>query len=258
MRFLSFFVGMVLLCGSAGAEIVEIRYMHELFSHIEEGALVLFDIDNTLMQPVQELGSSQWFEHRVREFENGGMTRDKALETVLPEWVAIQSLTQVKPVEPETKKMIRHLQEDGYTVMGLCTRGPGLSTRTGNQLATLNIDLAVTAPISDEVFFTNVNGILFRKGILFTAGTHKGESLAQFLEIIGHEPESIIYVNDRRSRLEEVEQMCTEQGIPFKGLRYGFLDEKVRNFRKQVAEVQLYFFGRLLSDDAAERVLKGV
>src|SRR5690606_11378819 len=119
----------------------------------------------------------------------------------------------------------------------------------------VKIDLSATAPTNEELFFMNERGVLYRGGILFTAATHKGRALKKFLGLSGHKTAAILFINDQRSHLQPVAATCEEDGVPFKGLRYGFLDEKVKNFRKQIAEVQFYFFGHILSDEAAERIL---
>ena len=237
------------------AQIIEIMNLQEVYQYLDSQTLVVLDIDNTLIEPVQELGSNQWFENRIKEYISYGMDKGDALEKALREWTAIQSITKVKTVEPETTRIVKDLQEKGHTVIGLTTRGLGISTCTVQQLESVKIDLTTTSPTNEELFFMNERGVLFRGGILFTAATHKGLALKKFLETIGFQPGSVLFINDKRSHLMPVEQVCNEDQIPFKGLRYGYLDEKVKNFRKQIAEVQFYFFGHILSDEAAFRIL---
>lgn len=237
------------------AEIFDIYHMNEIYPHLQPGMLVIFDIDNTLIEPVQELGSNQWFENRMKEYISYGCSKPDALEKALREWTAIQNITLVKLVEPEIAGIVKDLQTLGYTVMGLTTRGLGISTCTLHQLQTVNIDLKTTAPTDAEIFFMNERSVLFRGGTLFTAGTHKGNALEKFLKTIDCKPSSILFINDKYSHLLPVEDYCDKFAVPFVGMRYGFLDQKVKNFRKQIAEVQFYHFGHILSDEAAERIL---
>lgn len=240
---------------SLKAEIFDTYQMDEIYHHLQSEMLVIFDIDNTLIEPVQELGTNQWFENRIKEYISFGCSKQDALEKALREWTAIQSVTLVKLVEPNIASIVKDLQNQGYTVMGLTTRGLGISTCTIHQLQTVNIDLKMTAPTDQEIFFMNKQGVLFRGGTLFTAGTHKGDALEKFLKAIDYQPSSIIFINDKYSHLLPVEEYCSKFEIPFTGIRYGFLDEKVKNFRKQIAEIQFYHFGHILSDKAAERIL---
>ena len=251
----TFLILALLWTAALPAEIYETYNMDELYGHLKPGMLVVFDIDNTLIEPVQELGSNQWFENRIKEYLSYGYSSHDALQTALKEWTAIQSITVVKLVEPGIDGIVKDLQEKGYKVMGLTTRGLSLSTRTVEQLESVGVDLRPTAPTQEEVFFMNERGVLFRGGALFTAATHKGEALRKLLEAADHRPDSIMFINDKYSHLVPVEEFCTQAGIPYCGLRYGYTDEKVKNFRKQIAEVQFYHFGHILSDDAAERIL---
>jgi hypothetical protein len=102
----------------------------------------------------------------------------------------------------------------------------------------------------------NHHGVLFHRGILFTSGTHKGMAMAKFLSQIGHMPKSIVFINDKRQNIEEVEVIAEKYGVPFIGLRYGYVDEKVNNFNEDVANLQFQHFGRIISDEEAERSLK--
>lgn len=238
--------------GLAQAEIIEADSIHNIRHHIDPETLVIFDIDNTLMEPTQTLGSDQWFYHRIGDYKDQGIDHKTALEKALSEWMSVQSITKVKVVEEGTTQLLERLQEEGYTVMGLTTRGLGLSTRTIFQLESLGIDLSVTAPTHEDVFFINNHGVLFRGGILFTAGTHKGVALAKFLHLVEKRPDNIVFINDKWQNIREVEVICEKYQVPFLGLRYSFLDEKVASFNQEVADLQWGEFGKILSDDEAE------
>ncbi|PIS00340.1 MAG: hypothetical protein COT84_07865 [Chlamydiae bacterium CG10_big_fil_rev_8_21_14_0_10_35_9] len=233
------------------AEIIEINHIEDLHDYIDKTTLVIFDIDNTLIEPAQTLGSDQWFYYRRKQYQKEGYTSSDALEKALSEWMAVQCITDMKLVEQEAKPLIDSLQEKKICIMGLTTRGMGLATRTIHQLKDFQIHLDKTAPSKEEVFFENTNACLFRNGILFTAGTDKGLALQKLLEKIGCQPKKIVFVNDKKSHLLPVEIFCEKQKIPFIGLRYGYLDEKVYQFNGEVAEVQFEAFKKILSDEKA-------
>lgn len=151
--------------------------------------------------------------------------------------------------------MICDLQEK-YKVIGFTTRGLALATRTVHQLKSIGIDLTTSALTEEEIFFQNGHGVIFRKGILFTSGTHKGKAFGKFLNILNITPKSVLFINDKASDLAQVEEYCLENNIPFIGLRYGYLDEKVKNFRADIADVQFTKFKHILSDHEADKFLK--
>lgn len=61
----------------------------------------------------------------------------------------------------------------------------------------------------------------------------------------------MIFINDKYANIKEVADICYENNIPFLGLRYGFLDEKIAKFNLDIAEIQRFNFGNLLSDEEA-------
>lgn len=251
----SIFALFTLIQAFLAAEIIETNDIHDIKNYIKPETLVIFDIDNTLIEPVQTLGSDQWFYHRLESSIAKGTNKNDALHKTIAEWSAIQQVTKVKEVQPGTKELIAELQNKGYIIMGLTTRGLGLSTRTIDQLQSVGIDLAVTAPTHAEIFFINNHSVLFRGGTLFTAGTHKGMALIKFLGQIKLAPESVVFINDKRQNIEEVDEICNKCQIPFIGLRYGYLDEKVKSFKNDLADLQLKHFGYIISDDEAEKML---
>lgn len=236
---------------SLPALIVETNSIESVKTHADPNTLILFDIDNTLIEPVQELGTDQWFEHRIMEYKALGLPSGEAKEKALSEYVAIHSITKVKPVEKITPSFIAQLQQEGYVCMGLTSRGLSLATRTVEQLKSVGIELTQTAPSKEDFYFTNHHGVLYRAGILFASGTHKGNALVKLLHHLHLIPEKIVFIDDKLQQLKDTQKALENDGIAFVGLRYGFLDEKVANFRKVVADIQFAHFGHILSDEEA-------
>ena len=252
-----FFVICLFVISSAlFAEIIEIKHFNEIEKYALDDTLVILDIDNTLLMPAQELGSDQWFRYRLDCYRKEGKTYPEALEFALPEWEAIQNITDVLVVEETTPEVIRNLQKlERVRIIGLTTRGLALAMRTVQQLDKVGIDLSVSAPTKDEIPLLNPHAILFRKGVLFTAGTHKGRGLQKLLAKLEYMPKKIVFINDKRGNLRQLEEGVNELHIPFIGLRYGFLDEKVNNFRADIADLQFENFLKIVNDHEAEMIL---
>ncbi len=237
------------------AEIVEVNNFDEIKKYATAETLVILDIDNTLIMPKQTLGSDQWFRYRLEYYRKLGKSYPEALECALPEWEAVQNITSVQVVEETIPEVIAYLQKEKIRVIGLTTRGLALATRTVYQLGSVGIDLSVTAPTKEEIPLLNPHVILFRKGILFTAGTHKGKGLQKLLAKLDFQPKSIVFINDKRGNLRQLEEGVDELAIPFIGLRYGYLDATVDNFRSDIADLQFKHFSAIISDKEAETIL---
>lgn len=248
----------VFLSSAIFGQIIETKNIFDIEKHIDKETLVVYDLDNTLIEPVQQLGSDQWFYHRWEALHKELACKDKSLRKALSEWMAIQSFTGVKEVQPGSAKLIRGQQEKKIPLMGLTTRDIFLATCTLGQLESLEIDLSKTAPHLSEVYFLNDGdkSVVFKQGVLFTSNSHKGKAFMRFLHEANFHPKKVVFINDKESHLAQVAESCKLASIPFIGLRYGFLDEKVASFDKAIAEVQSGHFGLILSDEEAREKIK--
>lgn len=239
-------------------KIIESEHFNEIIPYANLETLVILDIDDTLLIPTQTLGTDIWFLNRIKQNQAKYTSSSEAFEKSLAEWEAIRHITPVKLVEAETDNIIKELQNKHITVMGLTTQGLALTTRTIQQLNSLNIDLSATAPSQEDHYFMNQHGVLYRKGILFTSGTPKGMALLKFLDIINFHPKKVVFINDKATHLKDVEQSLESQNIEFIGLRYSYSDKRVANFRPEIAEIQWLHssFEHIISDEEAETLLK--
>lgn len=261
-----FFLLFTLAIFTLSAEIHETLHFKDLLNHITPDTLVVLDIDDTLLLPSQTLGSDVWFCHRWKEHQQNGLSKDDALEKSLAEWEAIRHLTEVCLVEEGTDQVVKDAQNRGVPVMALSTQGVALTTRTFQQLLSLNIDMTKAAPsleqfyfMNDKVFAEGIEGALYRNGILFTSGTKKGKALMILLEKMKLQPKHVLFINDKRSHLMDLEEDVEAAGLRFTGLRYNIGDERVKNFSPQIAETQWLFstFDRILSDEEARCLFIG-
>lgn len=252
---ISVFIG---LFGVVFGQIIETTDIFEINNHLDEGTLLVYDLDNTLIEPVQMLGSDQWFYHRWMQLKNELPCQERALARALSEWMAIQSFTGVKEVQPGTSKLIKEQQAKRVPMIGLTTRDIFLAACTVGQLGSLGIDLSETAPHDKEFYFLNDCGksVLFKKGVLFTSNSHKGKAFMKFLQEAKWSPKKVVFINDKKTHLAQLEESCEEAAIAFVGLRYGFLDEKVASFDTTIADIQVAHFGLILSDEEARKKLK--
>lgn len=254
MRLFCFLFGFALTLSS---EIIETPHFREIVTYASPETLIILDIDDTLLTPCQMLGTNAWFEYRFKENRLRAKCGDDPLDQTLAYWEGIRHFTQMEIVEEGSDKIIDSLQNQGIPVMGLTTQGLALATRTINQLYSCGIDLSKTSPTREDCYFDNGHGVLFRKGILFTSGTHKGAALLKYLEIANIRPSRVVFLNDYKSHLLQVEESLEKKGISFIGLRYGFSDERVRRFSPEIADIQLRYssFERILSDAEAEKIM---
>jgi len=174
----------------------------------------------------------------------------------LADWIGVRYLTTVAVVEEGIEQIVKKLQDDKVLVMGLTTQCLALATHTAQQLRALAIDLSRSAPCPNDHYFMNSKNILYTQGILFTAGTNKGQALLTLLNRIGFLPAHIVFINDKASHLRDVEQAIEARGIAFTGLRYNYCDSRVASFDPEIADIQWQHssFSHILSDNEARAI----
>jgi hypothetical protein len=237
------------------ATILEIATIQDVVQHVEEGTLVVFDIDNTLLECSQSLGSDQWFCSQLQALKEQGWKHQQALDHVLAIWTDIQHRTALRPVEAHTAKVVNSLQQAGYPLIALTTRSSNVAEATKKNLYASGIDLRQTAPLKETAtLIHDGEETLYQEGILFTNNGHKGKALWAFLQRAQINPRKIVFINDKHSHLLPVEEISQLYGIEFVGLRYGGADARVKNFRREIADIQLEFYGKILTDEAAEAI----
>lgn len=240
-------------------EIIEVKNFKEINTYVTPGTLVVLDIDDTLLIPVQTLGTDVWYRYQLDKHKKEGLSPSEALEKTLAEWEGIRHLTKIKIVEEGTDQVIKNLQAQGRPVMGLSTQGLALATRTVQQLNSLNIDLSLTPPMKDDLYFINgSHGVLYRNGIMFTSGTHKGKALEYLLNKACYRPQQVVFINDKASHLKELAESVESLGMKFIGLRYAYCDERIAAFRPEIGELQFEAMSKILSDEEAARLLEQV
>ncbi len=239
-------------------EIHEIKHFYELEKYVQPEMLILLDIDDTLLIPGQMLGTDEWLSYKIKQYSQSSNDPSRAFQSALQEWVAIRLLTDVELVEEGTDQVIQSLQNKKIAVMGLTTQGPETFQCTLEHLRSLQIDLSKTAPFSGDLHLLSSKHVLYHTGILFTNGSSKGRALMSFLEKIDHSPSAVLFVDDKKHNLEDVERTLSIRGIPFIGLRYAYTDGKKEQFDSEIAEIQWNHskLTSILTDHEAREILK--
>jgi FMN phosphatase YigB (HAD superfamily) len=229
---------------------VETKRLSDITNYLEDKILVIVDIDNTLIEPSQQLGSDQWAFSRVVELKKSGLSDQVAFSQALAEWRFIHSFTRVQTPEITTAALIHDLQARGYALMGLTTRFPEDAPMTQRELRDVNIDLSRSSVTKDAVDIPLKPPVQFAGGILFvTLLNKKGEALKAFLSEIDFHPKKILFIDDKLSHVKDVEEACLSMGIDYIGIRYGGSDARVAAYDHQMAEIQRLFLYHFLSDD---------
>ncbi len=228
----------------ASAEIREIKSMKEILKEVDSQTLLVFDLDNTLMEPLQSLGSDQWYYYIIKKYkEVDKLTDQEAYDKSDKVWNQSQWLVQVKAVESFTPDLIRKLQKKKVKMMGLTARTYDLSEITLKQLSSIGINLGNSVS-SQDMKFKLKDTAHYKDGIVFQ-GEHnsKGDVFVEFLKRVNLKPKKVVFVDDKQKHVNSMEKALGEAKIKYVGFRYGAADERVERFNKDFEDYDLFCNG---------------
>jgi Protein of unknown function (DUF2608) len=238
-------------------EIREIERMDEIKESINLDTLLIYDLDNTVFEPIGNYGSDQWFYYLSKVYQMDGFSIDESEEKALELWNHTQSHIKVKPVESCIPSFIRDQQSKGIKTIAVTARSPATADVTIKQLTSIDVtfqESSIKNGGSLKIDHPGLNGdVLFHDGVLFVGEKNsKGEALVLLLKNLNYRPENVVFVDDRRRHLEAVEKQLIAKKIPYKGFRYGAADKKVHAFNDFTSEISdnktagLFYMGKVL------------
>ncbi len=235
------------------AKILQTNRIDDILSHINASTWVLFNLDDTLLEGENQLGRAEWYDHETKKLMQRGKSREDAQKYFYPRWILSQTICPVRLIEPHTRLIVAKAQAMAKRVLGLTARHPPIAPLTVEQLHRFGIDLTETAPVFPSGF--DFKTTLYRNGIWFvTDFQSKGKVFARLLDAIEVRPKRIVFIDDGRHHLEEMEKVLSERKIEFIGIHYKRARE--RPYDSQIADLQYRSLPDILSDAEASLILK--
>lgn len=252
------FLSISAFLSAADQLIFETSTLSAIKEHLSDSTLIVFDIDNTLLEPVQALGSDQWAWGRLKELKAKGLSESEAFQQTMKEWREVHAITKVRSPESMTPELIQELQNKGYPLIALTTRAPEDADVTIRELLELGINLTRSSLLNQSLDLPLNKHAQFKEGILFISlDNKKGIALKEFLNKIGYHPQKVIFIDDKLSHIQDVQEACVSLDIGCVGIRYSATDQRVKAYDCHLAERQWFFLHNLLSDDEAALLTKG-
>lgn len=242
-------LALALLVSSARCEVREIKSLAAIVPELTPGTLLVFDIDNTMVEPVGNIGSDQWYYYLEKAYRRDGLDPAAAEAKAGETWAKAQGTVKVKPVEELTPALVREQQKRGLKILALTARGASDAPATFAQLSAIGVDLAASAVRKDDLADSPKG--FYSRGVLFVGdGPDKGKTLVAFLKKIGLRPAKVVFADDKPHHAKNVDEALTAAGIATVSFRYGAADAKVRAFNEVMSEAsdarnaELLFYGR--------------
>lgn len=245
---------MTLFCFASArmeAKIIETRYIDEVIPLVDEETWLLVDLDNCMFEGAQALGHAHWFYDELQLRMQKGMSRDEAIRDAYPDWIKAQKICKVKPLETNFVPALISLQNRGVVIMGLTHRQPSVADSTIRQVFSLGFDFLKTAPSKETFCIVSKTPTLYLQGILFVGDYNKKNDIFEpFLSMINRMPKKIIFMDDKRKNVEELERL-ENNGIEYIGVHYTAIDYAAPVYVREVAEFQYRVMNQIISNEAA-------
>jgi len=246
---------LLIICApfTVNAKILETSHIADVIPLIDADTWFLVDLDHTMFEGAEAYGHAHWFYDVLDEGLKNGLSKEEVIVHFYPRWVKTQQTCPVKPLKEEFIVFLKDLQKQEIVVMGFTHRQPLVAEATLRQVASLDFDYALTAP-SQEIFSLETrNPTLYKNGILFVGDFNKkGEIFLPFLNYIHKQPKKVVFIDDKRKNVEEVESVLEQLGIEYIGIHYTAIEHAAPIYSRELADEQ---FQRLEQQEFATQIL---
>lgn len=203
----------------------------EVEQYLEPNVLCAVDLDNTIVECVNEHEGEQWFSAAIKYLTTTiGLPQKQASEKIIRYFHKIHETASLKPVEDQkTMSFIHDLAKKNIPTLAITSRS--IIVQTFREFNEINLSFdAFHIPNTPHVFSLPAQPAYYLHGILFCGNNKKGEALAAFLKTTGMKPSKVILLDDKREHLESVQEVLKILNIPFLGLHYTYLANKVSHY----------------------------
>ena len=223
--------------------------------YVAEDTIVISDIDNTLIESEQHLGSSQWADYLAIQFFQSGKADQDVDQLIVNFGCRIHPFIKMRCVDSETPVLIRQLHEKKIPLFGLTARHPEEADHTHRQLALAQIRMSES---DYRMSFTGEQSdMAFDRGILFCTSHHKKSAgLKSFFDKSELRPKKVIFIDDKWKHVRDVGEYVEQLGIEYIGLRFSRADERVEKFSPEIAKLQYDHLPKFLSDEEAAQMVR--
>jgi hypothetical protein len=179
---------------------------------------------------------------------------------------------QMRPPEAMTPNMIRHFQAQGHPVFMLTSRGWNYENMTEQELTRNGYDSSATAPGPEGGFapkflpydlknpaaaclsaqelaawgLKEAKLSVYRQGVFFTSGQHKGAMLRSILCKVKKSYSQIVFVDDTEKHVDRVLKSYEAiSSVNVVSMRYGAMDSQVEDFGRSDKSVEITSWSKI-------------
>ena len=248
----------VFYVNSCLAEIIktnDFKAIKDQVQSAEGNTIVIFDIDNVLLQPKDYSLRNYHDSKEQKKAEKFFKEIEKRFNHEQISEMLMQ--TKVEPVDKRMIELINTIQKRGIKVLALTARVTGefgkissmenwsikeiknLGYNFDKSWVNLKDKVFAQFPSKDPKLFPKFKLPMFKQGVVLTCGVPKGKVLEAFFNYIKLHPIKILFIDDKSKNLESVASFARAANINFFGIEYTFAqDSNIKSFNEERAKLQ--------------------
>lgn len=209
----------------------ETSHLEDIKPYVCKNTLVVFDIDNTLIEPISGVGSHQWGDFYFERLLAKGMGEREAEDLTIVAWKEVIPNLDYQLVESESPRLLEELKQMGALPIGLTARSPFEKDFTRKHLLSVGIDMTHEISPPETCFSHKSGNWVFSEGVIYKENLFpKGQALKEFFHEYELEHEKIIFIDDRIENVLSVLAALKNHEAAVLGVRYAGLDAKLERF----------------------------
>jgi Protein of unknown function (DUF2608) len=237
-------------------EIRECDTIEILLDYADPDTLIVCDVDNTLIEAAQHLGSSHCGYYFLEKFIKMGFSEQEASELQYSRWLLLQPRILIRPVDAKAPVVLQRLRQLGISTLGLTARDQEELAYTHRQLASVQIELKDHVSAEERIQLPFKFPAIYYQSIIFCGDWNKkGEVLASFLKHVNYFPRRVVFIDDRLDHVKDVERTMLSLGIECISIRFSGSDAAFNDFDPKIADLQWELFPLIISDEKAHELI---
>lgn len=239
--------------------------------------LFVTDLDNTLLETVQALGSEPWFNWQSKLLEDA--TSEKRIacnfDDLLSYYHFAIEFSRTTPVQEDQNSALAAMQEAKIPTIALTARGELIASQTFRELAKNKIELFKTSPAGngfpapfvpydikkpemsgltqkdvETLKLTAARPVVYQRGVFFCDGQNKGAMLKSFIHRIKGDFKGIVFWDNDEKNNKRILQAFEGTGVEVHAYRASRMDAEIKKFEddpeKTTAVEEFKYLRRLL------------
>lgn len=196
--------------------------------------LLLFDIDNTLLRTLTDIGSTEWIRWQESLVDHDRTHKfcvrpdRETLYLTYQKWMN-KARPSTTVMDPHAPALLRRYSDEGFSLLLLTARGSNIADITHEQFRNLYGDnimsiLQDSFVDHDPNSLSSAHDCLLRNGIFFASGRDKGLCVLQILDYLkskhGLDFDSLVFADDSDRECRTVAKAMKDNSISTMVFRY--------------------------------------